>query len=184
MTSDTGVSYQHGATGFLLRVYGPYRCLRDGCRIWVCPLRLFCLSCPVYLTRPPSCTTSSAPLPPWPKRRSLETSWALAPKRMATTRVYTETKTVFETRISMWTRSRWIKMQRRIVMSCEALTCKHANADPGFRLAPRGDEGGYPPERTSRSGRSCHAGAGSKKECGGPWIYNCKRLLLILCGHR
>jgi hypothetical protein len=38
-----------GATGFLLRVYGPCRCLQDGCRIWVCPLRLFCLSCPIYL---------------------------------------------------------------------------------------------------------------------------------------
>jgi hypothetical protein len=31
-----------GATGFLLRVYGPYRYLRDGYRIWVCLLRLFC----------------------------------------------------------------------------------------------------------------------------------------------
>jgi hypothetical protein len=33
----------------LLRVYSACRCLQDGCRIWVCPPRLFCLSCPIYL---------------------------------------------------------------------------------------------------------------------------------------
>jgi hypothetical protein len=38
-----------GATGFLLRVNGPCRCPRDGYRIWVCRLRLFCLSRPIYL---------------------------------------------------------------------------------------------------------------------------------------
>jgi len=27
----------------------PATAWRDGCRIWVCPLRLFCLSCPIYL---------------------------------------------------------------------------------------------------------------------------------------
>jgi hypothetical protein len=41
---------RHGeATGFLLRVYDPCRCLRDGYRIWVCRPRLFCLSRPLYL---------------------------------------------------------------------------------------------------------------------------------------
>jgi hypothetical protein len=38
---------------------------------------------------------------------------------MATSGVYTEMKTVFETRISMWIRLRGIKMQRWIVMPCE-----------------------------------------------------------------
>jgi hypothetical protein len=38
---------------------------------------------------------------------------------MATRGVHIETKIVFETRISMWTRSRRIKMQRCIVTSCE-----------------------------------------------------------------
>src|SRR2546423_14424213 len=38
---------------------------------------------------------------------------------MATRGVHIETKIVFETRISTWTRSRRIKMQRCIVTSCE-----------------------------------------------------------------
>jgi hypothetical protein len=36
--------------GFLLRVYGPLPAAGpDGHRIWVCRLRLFCLSRPIYL---------------------------------------------------------------------------------------------------------------------------------------
>jgi hypothetical protein len=38
---------------------------------------------------------------------------------MAASGVLTEMKTVFETRISMWIRSRGIKMQRWIAMSCK-----------------------------------------------------------------
>jgi hypothetical protein len=39
---------RHGrATGFLLGAYGPCRRLRDGYRISICRLRLFCLSCPI-----------------------------------------------------------------------------------------------------------------------------------------
>jgi hypothetical protein len=36
-----------GTTWFLLRVHGPYRCLRDGYYISICGLRLLCLSCPI-----------------------------------------------------------------------------------------------------------------------------------------
>jgi hypothetical protein len=61
---------------------------------------------------------------------------------MATRGVHTEIKTVFEIRISMWTVSRCIKMQRWIVMSCkEALSPKIVNIDVGFQLVPWGDEG-------------------------------------------
>src|SRR5436190_8245178 len=57
-------------TGFLLRVYGPYRCLRDGYGILVCRL------CRVLYLRPPSpsSVTSSIPPPPWQERRPLRTS--------------------------------------------------------------------------------------------------------------
>jgi hypothetical protein len=52
-------------------------------------------------------------------------------------RVHAETKAIFETRISMWTKSRWIKMQRWIVMSCkETLSSKTVNTDVGSQLAP------------------------------------------------
>ena len=56
-------------TGFLLRVYGPYRCLRDGYGILVCRLRLFCLS------RPTSSTTLSF------LRHFLHTATAMARKK-------------------------------------------------------------------------------------------------------
>ena len=38
--------------GFLRRGYSPCRCLRDGCRVWVCRLRFFGSSCPVSSTIP------------------------------------------------------------------------------------------------------------------------------------
>ena len=61
-------------TGFLLRVYGPYRCLRDGYGILVCRLRLF--ACRVLHLRPPSpsSVTSFIPPPPRQERRPLRTS--------------------------------------------------------------------------------------------------------------
>jgi hypothetical protein len=44
-------------------VYGRCRCLRDGCRIWVCPLRLF--ACRVsYLFDVASLLRYFLPLPP------------------------------------------------------------------------------------------------------------------------
>jgi hypothetical protein len=60
---------------FLLRVYGPYRCLRDGYGILVCRLRSF--ACRVLHRRPPSpsSVTSSIPPPPWQERRPLRTKW-------------------------------------------------------------------------------------------------------------
>jgi len=54
--------------------------------------------------------------------------------------VYIETKIIFETAISMWTRLGRVKMQRWIVMFCErAFVCAHPktfNTDVAFQLAP------------------------------------------------
>ena len=58
---------------------------------------------------------------------------------MATRGVHTETRTVFGTTISMWTRSSGTKMQRWIVMSCEGgfvSTPETMNTDAEFQLAP------------------------------------------------
>jgi len=48
---ETPVLCRHGGTtGFLLRGYSPYRCLRDGYRIWVCRPCYFGSSCPISST--------------------------------------------------------------------------------------------------------------------------------------
>ena len=100
----------YGVTGSPLRVHRPYHCLQDGSRIWIYWLRLFCLlhhfSSSASLL-PPLLPANHflRPPPPQQERRLLQTSCSLALKRMATRGGYTEIKTAFETRISMWTRS-------------------------------------------------------------------------------
>ena len=80
-----------GATGFLLRVYGPYRCLRDGYCISICWLRLFYLSCPI------SSSTASF-------RYFLHTDRALIPLQdeMEIVKAYLEIESLrFEERLSV-----------------------------------------------------------------------------------
>jgi hypothetical protein len=48
-----------GATGFLLRVYSVYRCLRYSYRLWPCRLCLFYSPCTIYLSTLSSSATSS-----------------------------------------------------------------------------------------------------------------------------
>jgi hypothetical protein len=90
-----------GATGFLRRFYGPCRCLRDGYRIWVCRLRLFCLSCPIYSNMIPSCATSSAPGAVARMKITGDELNARAKMNGYQRGLHTETKTAVEAVISM-----------------------------------------------------------------------------------